>query len=380
MASVSSVTIRNKNLYTECLVYGYIRIISIKNKIIPSSIIDLCLTFYSATLKVICVEDNGGYSSIPPQISITELDTTTNYQCYLKPINKVSFTQPINYHIGICYVENFTLPKHITFPDTISPICNIIFRTGDGSNCCAYIIDEKYGYNDGTVDTYIWKLPSPKRGAYGASTMYSTKHGLITVGNHECEAVYSSLNVLRFDENNTQNKRWQWEESAMKTKRQYPAAAMINDDIFICVGGNQNKHHLCAEIYDFNNTKWTRLNDMKHKRKCCGIYVDKNDSERIYVGGGFHSLKQFEYWVASKNEWFILPNSNKCHEVWPIIWSSNVNVINVASVKCKVFERLDLRENKWHVYVGNDSTSFNDFFGASIKASSYSRLIINECT
>ncbi len=165
---------------------------------------------------------------------------------------------------------------------------------------------------------------------------------------------------------------------AMQTKRQYPAAAMLTDDTFICVGGNHRNHHLCAEVYDFNTREWVRLNDVKWKRKCAAIYVDKSLDERVYVGGGFHAADKFEYCVLSKNEWFALPDSNSKHTTWPIVWSEYVNVINVASVEgCKTFESLDLRENKWHIYVGNKKKSFDDFFGATISLGGKSRLTIN---
>ena len=129
---------------------------------------------------------------------------------------------------------------------------------------------------------------------------------------------------------------------------------------------------------------------MKHSRRYCGIYVDKfnhddnNYNKRIYIGGGMDSNNKFEYFDINKNEWYLLPNTNGMHGRWPIIWKDDINIINIASIhKCKKFEKLDLRQNKWSVYIGNDendllaSNSFDNIFSTTIHKEEYnSRLLI----
>ena len=61
------------NKKEELLVYGYIRMVGIKDKIIPSSIINLCLHFYHSKTKIIFIKQNS-----PPIIILNELDIDKN--------------------------------------------------------------------------------------------------------------------------------------------------------------------------------------------------------------------------------------------------------------------------------------------------------------
>ena len=45
------------------------------------------------------------------------------------------------------------------------------------------------------------------------------------------------------------------------------------------------------------------------------------------------------------------------------MWMDNINIINIASTYCGLFERCDIRENVWNVYKRYDDKSLNNIFG-----------------
>ena len=52
--------------------------------------------------------------------------------------------------------------------------------------------------------------------------------------------------------------------------------------------------------------------------------------------------------------------------MWPIIWNDDANILIIGSFyECKLFERIDIRENKWVNYMINGKT-FNKLFGVDI--------------
>ena len=118
---------------------------------------------------------------------------------------------------------------------------------------------------------------------------------------------------------------------------------------------------------------------MNRPRVYSGIYVDDIMNDKVYIGGGMNFPESFEYFNIKKNQWISLTNMNKRHKIWPLIWNDddNPNIINIASVyQCKIFERIDIRENKWNEYKLN-SKSFDDLFGANIDiGQTLSRLLV----
>ena len=62
------------------LVEGYIRMIDIKEQIIPSSIIKLVVIFYHYSCQIAYVYSNHVQGK-PASISIAKLHDNTNYQC-----------------------------------------------------------------------------------------------------------------------------------------------------------------------------------------------------------------------------------------------------------------------------------------------------------
>ena len=78
-----------------------------------------------------------------------------------------------------------------------------------------------------------------------------------------------------------------------------------------------------------------------------------------------------------KNEWITISEKTVGeHRMYPIIWTENNNIIHIASTRCKLFEKMDLRENKWIVYVGNDDKSFDNIFGTVIEKNKQHRLCL----
>ena len=152
------------------------------------------------------------------------------------------------------------------------------------------------------------------------------------------------------------------------------AATMITDDKMFCCGSFANK---TAQIYDFKTKALTKVNDMNEERRYHGICHDTYNDEKVYVGGGWETPKKFEYYDIRKNKWTLLSDSRGEHAGWPIIWNDDVNIIHIAStIKCKIFERLDIRENKWRSYITKDNNNFDNIFGVTVYDDNSSRLLI----
>ena len=157
------------NPRTICLVYGYIRMIDIKDKIVPSSIMNLCVIFYYSKSRIIYIKQNQSYSSDPsPKISIADIDANKHYQCNIKLQNKnESITYLCDSNCGVCYVKDFQLPSYVTDLNNNmkkNGLYDIIFVVQNyNKNCNAYIIDplyNHYGIIQKKINTYYWTLPS----------------------------------------------------------------------------------------------------------------------------------------------------------------------------------------------------------------------------
>ena len=115
---------------------------------------------------------------------------------------------------------------------------------------------------------------------------------------------------------------------------------------------------------------------MNNDRRFSGICVDEYVNDKVYIGGGYRSSQKCEWYNTTKNKWISLNDTNGTHESWPIIWNTNPNVINIASVHhCKIFETNDIRENKWNIIKDNDQ--FDILFGKKIQSDIDTRLLIS---
>ena len=344
------------NVKTIYLVSGYVRMLEIINNIIPASIINLLIKFYYCRSKIAYIVGLRHETITQfPTIIIAQIYEKQHYQCNIKLLDKsqTNETYKAEYDCGICYVEDFPISKYLLQSHRLlvntSNFSDVIFSVyADSKECGAYIIDKK--------DTYFWKLPSFKKPSFGQYLTFSKKYGLISIGDWEQN---NNLMVLKFDD--YYKMKWQNKNINWSKRRYYVPSAMITDDKLICCGGDNYYNN--ADIYDFITNK------MIEQRRFSGIFVDQYIKQRVYVCGGEQAPKKVEYYDAMKNEWILICDTNGQHQKWPIIWNdfNNPNIINIASIQnCKLFERNDIRENKWNYFIKN-SNDFNNLFGIQIR-------------
>ena len=357
------------NIRTELLVFGYTQSLNIKNQIIPTSIIHLIITFYYSKSKLIYICNTTKHK--PPSISIAELDDNIRYKIDVKLLNDAITINEYSAHTmcGICYVNDFSLPQYVFAYNANlnrNKLYDVIFvnQSADYGSVNAYIIDSydhNYCDNKNEINAYCWKLPSFSQKPFGTSLQYSSKYGLVSVGD---SINRNDFVTLKFEKNMKSDDDWKWQHADWKwnRKRRNISSAFITDDKLICCGVQNYLRYV--DVYDFAKKRMTKLCDMNNDRRDSGIYVDKFNNNRVYIGGGYQSRKTFEYYDINKNQWISLSNTNQEHTIWPIIWSDQPYIINIASsYKCNVFEKLDIRQNKWIGYLPNNHKSLNDIFG-----------------
>ena len=239
---------------------------------------------------------------------------------------------------------------------------NAIFVCTGSSNreCNAYLIDRT---NTDILNTYHWILPPLLVQCMGASVLYSNKYGLIEIGGYSKQC----FSLLPF---NNKSLALNWENIDKWSKpRGYIASSFINEDLIICCGGFKNGYVDCADIYNLKQKKWIKISDMKQARCRSGIYVDKINKQRVFIGGGKIRvpMKKFECYDINKNIWTLLSDTIGYHCADPLIWMDNPNIINIISSFCKIWEQMDLRENKWKIKTG----FFDNPFGKAVKSNSF---------
>ena len=228
---------KNVDSRSEYLVFGYIRTIKINDRIIPSSIICLCIQFYFSSPKIILVNV---YSQIT-DITIGELDKATSSKCKIKILsascakNNLSPINVLNEMSGVCYVNNFKIPtniKNMNNEVNKNTLYDALFIVGSNQHPRGYIIDTTniFNKNNNKLNTFYWSLPSMKTKISRSFALYSTKYGLITIGNAE---IQNSFNILSFDD----YAAYKWKENRMHRLSKYPSATMVSDDKLICCGG-----------------------------------------------------------------------------------------------------------------------------------------------
>merc|ERR1711920_1111265 len=97
-----------------------------------------------------------------------------------------------------------------------------------------------------------------------------------------------------------------------------------------------------------------------------GAYYDEVN-KFCYVGGGYQDndeiSKSVECYNFEKNKWNELPSSNLKHDMNPMIWTQDNNLLYIASVESKRIEYIDLRElKKWEYGTINLEGLFNTKF------------------
>ena len=351
------------NIKTIFLIYGYVRIIDIENNIIPTSIINLLIKFYYAVSKIVAIVEDNNFEVEPPHIWIADINQDKSYQCKVKLLNNPSSID--HYYAdtdcGICYIEDSVLPQCVfEMNNDLHPsnIYDVIFVAQQSSHICnGYIIDRPNNINK-FVNAYYWKLPLFDEMIDRSFLVYSSKHGLISVGNDVND---KNLALLKFDNTIKTQFKWKWQYINTKwSDRCYISAAMLNDDKLIFCGGDDD-YGKKSDLYDFVTQKMIQLAEMNEQRTCAGICVD-DYAHNVYIGGGKESPSTFEGYDAVKNKWTLLCETNYDHAYWPIIWNDKANIIIIGSTDCRLFERIDIRENKWTDYIINDKT-FDKLFG-----------------
>ena len=360
------------NIKTILLVCGYIRILEIQNHIIPTSIINLLIKFFhSSVSKIVAIVEVDEYGDEPPQICIADISSNKRYQCNVKVLDSSS-KKVLQYQVkdeaGICYIEDFDLPSHVfeinsnLNPSNLYDVIFVVQR--DDVICNGYIIDSVNNINE-SVNAYYWELPSFAEKAYGQTLFYSSKHGLVSVGDDNGD---NNLTVLKFRDNIIQSQsKWKWQNIGLKWSRDRArcvmSAAMLTDDKLICCGGDGYEKNV--DVFDFVTQNMTTLANMNNKRTFAGICIDDNERNHVYIGGGDYSSDTFECYNVTQNKWTSLCSTNNDHQYWPIIWKYDVNIIIIGSIyKCKSFERIDVRENKWTDYMINGNT-FDTLFATN---------------
>eukprot|EP01084_Bolivina_argentea_P139331 245125_1 len=355
-------------------VHGYIALLRI-----PTSIIELIIKFYYSKSNIIYIETNYQQVQQPPLMRIVSLDDNKYSECNIQPLSKSNDQIPSQYiesRTAICYVKDFEIPQHIlsTHSDKLhenqsyDAMFTVGTNGGGDKGGIIYIFDSSKPFN-----VYWWKLPNSSYNEC-AFTTYSEKHELIRIGRE--------FEVLQF--NQIQN-QWEWKPIVynLETKRSSLSACMITDYKLFCNGGESISNRgrrsdlrvasKNCDVYDFNSKIWTTLADMNQERACSGIYFEKY-IQRVYVGGGYDRgyvyspTKKFECYDINKNKWMLLSDTNGGHKFNPVIWSENVNIINIASCYYPMFETMDLRENKWRIYAKNNK-SFETLFECKNKKS-----------
>ena len=130
------------------------------------------------------------------------------------------------------------------------------------------------------------------------------------------------------------------------------------------IGCNGSK--VCQSL-DLETNKWINVTSKKYEVVDSGIYYD-DMKDLIYVGGGYQigisqASKFVECYDVGKNVWNQLRNTNYGHDMNPLIWIENYNLLHIMSVSANCMEYIDLREVKeWIVKDKDVSKLFNTTF------------------
>ena len=135
-------------------------------------------------------------------------------------------------------------------------------------------------------------------------------------------------------------------------------------------------------MFDINNDEWISGKSRTCYGQVCGMYYNEPD-DIIYVGGGYDeeediALKDMEYYNLEKDVWSSLPDTNKGHDMYPLIWLEDNNLLHIMSISSNCIECLDLREGKkWEIQNDNVAAMFNTEFKGDIDNAVLSRLVGN---
>ena len=408
------------------LVHGYVREIESaldNERIIPLDIYHICFDFYFTTKIIFYLsalrDIESAASSEIDLLCAADFDNKQKWKISIQELNKekslitlkdaekgdkwaldgagISFTRNINLPTVI---ENQISNSHIKFN-------NVVFRCGGASNdnitgrtayCAALIFNshEFHKSNNGPITAHNWKLPELPYTTNGNFVLYSDiRKELWSIGGWNGPDPYTdSICTLSFDDKAYFEQdllNWKWNKLNIKlpTARSSVCATMIDKARkLIVVGGETAAEHAdmggdVVNIFDIDEEKC--IPDIKN-RKCdaidSGIYYD-DINELIYVGGGFQSIlgnvsKMVECYDIEKNVWNELVKTNKGHDMNPLIWIEDNNLLFIASISANYVESIDLRENKkWIVQQNDLSNVFDTKFKTDMEDATACRLVGN---
>ena len=366
----SYVSIAKKQQY-EILIDGYIRDIqrtlnsSTNTWIIPTEIIILCVNFYDPRSQIFIIlnaleSNNDNYTIFmtdtinkkKSNLAIYDLNNSTNL--FSQNRDKWSLEGA-----AIAYKPNITLPKSIinklsnAYSSKLLNIdlqqnYDVIFKCGGKTKpkqdyCSAILFDNApfhHYVSSKRMVAFNWELPKLPTNMVGNVSIFADQYGLITIGSKTYKLSFISSAY------HDQSKQWKWEKCKGGISWLYPSATMIDNERVFITGGYGNNETM---IYDINKGKWKTLGSMHTTRGDAGIYFDRKEGDKVYVGGG--NDFGVEYYDLNKNKWYKLDETNEMHKNYPVLWMSNDGnrILYIASsenlYKNKI-EKLDLRDNK----------------------------------
>ena len=214
--------------------------------------------------------------------------------------------------------------------------------------------------------------------------MYSNVYGLLSIGGIVDGLYLSGFYNLSFDNVSIENdeNEWKWNSlPCMNFHRYLPSSTMIDYNKCIVIGGYNVDHQFlgCVEMFDFDTKQWKLLNNISYERNQCGIYHDKFNQNKLFIGGGrcdlFGIRKEIEWLDLHSNRWLHdIPNTNNTHNAYPQIWKDelNPNILCIASIYpncCMEYIDLRVHNKSWNVLYGNNNDkidmSLADKFGIS---------------
>ncbi len=175
--------------------------------------------------------------------------------------------------------------------------------------------------------------------------------------------------------------KWKWKKlnTRLPKSREDLCAVMVRNKRLIIAGSTYSAD---VDIFDIDGNKWSSGKPRKYETMVSGIYYDE-PNDVIYVGGGYDEsegdvVKYTECYDLQKDIWSQLPNTNKGHDMYPLIWLEDNNLLHIMSISSNCIECIDLREGKgWSIKNDNVSDMFNTKFKGDIDSATASRLVSN---
>ena len=374
------------------LVNGYIKEIEklLENdKIIPMDIYRICFDFYFTTKLIFYLA--GLSSSSEDEVddsmdimSAANLETKQFWEIEIQDLdsdktpitikNAVKGKKWVMDYAGITFTRNLRLPSLIKnkIDDSELKFNNVIFRCGGEppdavyTDYCAALIFDSHRFSrkkaDSATIAYNWKLPDLPAGTTQNVVVYADKaRQLFSIGGEQENDSVESIYALSFDDASyfaQDLNEWKWTKLELELTGSggLGCATMIDKDkTLVVIGSSKN-----VDMFHLVENEKIEVKDRFYNGIDCGVYYDEY-SQEIFVGGGYHAvaLKTVEFYDIEKDLWSKLPDTNNAHDMNPLFWIEDHNVLHVVSVYSNSIECMDLREAKeWRVKVAELSALF----------------------